>query len=306
MLKRRAQRTNRDNELAIRMLVASSAINASRAARGTFEHLWDAEVKVFSQWGEDGILNYLFDLIGLSKPRIIEFGAGNFTECNSRFAAEYRNASVYAVDMRKDLVENVKSLDVFWKNSILPVCDFVTPDSAKKHQTIAECQFEGIDMISLDIDGNDYWVLQNLDFSNVQIVVCEYNPLYGPTTACAVERNDYFDRTKEHFSWLHYGMSLRAAIDLLSQSELIFIGTNRAGNNAFFIKKEFVKLIHFSLPAKDKLQEYVDWRVRESRDIDGNLSYLSRLDAIKAIADCKITNVTNSETYFVGQILENL
>ena len=63
MLKRRAQRTNRDNELAIRMLVASSAINASRAARGTFEHLWDAEVKVFSQWGEDGILNYLFDLI---------------------------------------------------------------------------------------------------------------------------------------------------------------------------------------------------------------------------------------------------
>ena len=303
MIKQRTSNSDSTNGLALRMLAASSAINASKAARGTYEHLWDAEVKVFSQWGEDGILDYLFDLIGATKPRIIEFGVGDFTECNSRFAAEHRNASVYAIDMRDDLVKKVQNLDVFWKNTIFPICDFITPETAKKHQEVAEYKFGGIDLISLDIDGNDYWVLQNLDFSNVQIVVCEYNPLYGSNTACTVERNDFFDRTKEHFSWLHYGMSLRAAIDLLSLSELTFIGTNRAGNNAFFIKQEFVKSLDFELPNNNELDEFVDWRVRESRDMNGNLSFLSKTDALKIISNCRITNTATSETYSVGQII---
>jgi hypothetical protein len=302
MLKRRNLNSDPTNCFSLRMLAASSAINASKAARGTYEHLWDAEVKVFSQWGEDGILDFLFDLIGAAKPRIIEFGAGDFTECNSRFAAEHRSASVYAIDMREDLIQKVKNLDVFWRNTIFPVCDFITPETAKKHQEIAESKFGGIDLISLDIDGNDYWVLQSLDFNNVQIVVCEYNPLYGSNLACTVERNDFFDRTKEHFSWLHYGMSLRAAIDLLALSELTFIGTNRPGNNAFFIKQEFVKSLNFKLPNYNQLDEFVDWRVRESRDLNGNLSFLSKLDAIKAISECKIMDLTTSETYSVGQI----
>lgn len=100
-------------ELENKLLMATSAMNASKAARSTFKNLWDAEVRVFSQWGEDGILNYLFDIAGIVKPRIIEFGAGNFTECNSRFAAEYRNASIYAVDIRGDLIATSRSLEIF-------------------------------------------------------------------------------------------------------------------------------------------------------------------------------------------------
>jgi hypothetical protein len=115
------------------LLQANAAINASKAARNTYRYLWDAEVRVFSQWGEDGILDYLFDITDISKPRILEFGAGNFTECNSRFAAEFRNASAYLVDMRDDLVENAKQLDVYWRNAIFPNQDFITPKSAQKH-----------------------------------------------------------------------------------------------------------------------------------------------------------------------------
>ena len=98
-------------------------------------------------------------------------------------------------------------------------------------------------------------------------------------------------------------MSLRAAIDLLSLSELTFIGTNRAGNNAFFIKQEFVKSLDFELPNNNELDEFVDWRVRESRDMNGNLSFLSKTDALKIISNCRITNTATSETYSVGQII---
>lgn len=291
------------NDLLTKMLIASSAINANKAAQSTYRYLWDAEVRVFSQWGEDGILDFLFDLAGLHKPRILEFGAGNFSECNSRFAAEYRNASVYAVDMREDLVEEVQSLDIYWRNSIFPVCDFITPESANAHQRLAHQKLGGIDCISIDIDGNDYWVLKSLDLTNVQIIVCEYNPLYGADLACTVPENDFFDRTKEHFSWLHYGMSLRAAINLLSNIDFIFVGSNRTGNNAFFIKKYFVKSLNFDLPDIGHLEDFVDWRVRESRDAQGNLSYLSKEDAISIISDCQLVNTATMESLQVKQLI---
>lgn len=303
MLKRQNQRAIARNELALKMLSASSAISASKAARSTYRYLWDAEVRVFSQWGEDGILDYLFDLASLHKPRILEFGAGNFTECNSRFAAEYRNASVYAVDMRDDLILEVQSLDIYWRNSIFPVRDFITPESANEHQRLAQQKLGGIDCISIDIDGNDYWVLQSLDLSNVQIIVCEYNPLYGADLACTVPENNFFDRTKEHFSWLHYGMSLRAAINLLSNIDFIFVGSNRAGNNAFFIKKNFVDLLSFELPDIGHLEDFVDWRVRESRDAHGNLSYLSKEDAITIISDCQLVNIATLESLQVKHLI---
>ena len=78
--------------------LGQSAILASRQSYSKVKNLWDAEVKVYSQWGEDGILDYICEIVELAKPRVLEIGAGNFLECNSRFIAEFRNASVVAVD----------------------------------------------------------------------------------------------------------------------------------------------------------------------------------------------------------------
>src|ERR1700712_2670133 len=97
------------------------AILAQKAARPSFRHLWDAEVSVFSQWGEDGILDHLCDFTGLARPSVVEFGAADFQECNSRFLAEYRNANVLAVDGRPDLASTVNRLDVGWRSTVEPV-----------------------------------------------------------------------------------------------------------------------------------------------------------------------------------------
>ena len=97
--------------------LGQSAILASRQSYFKVKNLWDAEVKVYSQWGEDGILDYICELIELAKPRVLEIGAGNFLECNSRFIAEFRNASVVAVDARADLL-NAPLHSLKWKNHI--------------------------------------------------------------------------------------------------------------------------------------------------------------------------------------------
>ena len=283
-------------------MMGQNAIIASRALYPNLKKLHDAEVKVFSQWGEDGILDYLFTKLEISKPKMVEFGVGIFDECNSRFTAEFRNASVYMVDLNNDLTPNVLNKEIYWKNQLFPVIDHITPNNALNHLNTAKTLMDGVDVLSLDIDGNDYWVLKALDLEAVSIVICEYNPIYGGEIECTIERNDEFDRVQEHYSRLHYGMSLKAAISLMGSKRFVFIGSNRAGNNAFFLKKELIHLLDITLPDVDNLKDFIDWRVRESRDINGNLNYQGPQNSRKEIADCLVFNIENTKVIKVSQI----
>jgi hypothetical protein len=271
-----------------RLLIASSAINAMRSRNLEIKALWEAEIRVFSQWGEDGILTYLLDSVGIAKPKILEIGAGNFEECNSRFQAEFRNASVYAVDLRSDLEANCKTLDVFWRSIIIPVNDYITPNNINSHIKSAKSLLGGLDIFSLDVDGNDYWILHEADLSDISIVVCEYNPLFGHSKSVTVPREDNFSREAKHFSWLYYGMSIKANISLMQKKGFVFCGSNLAGNNAFFIKEEFEKKLNFDIPSSTSLASHTDWRVREARDENGQLSFLFGEDRASLIKSLKV------------------
>jgi hypothetical protein len=273
-----------------------AAILAQKAARDSFRHLWDAEVSVYSQWGEDGILDYLCDALNLAKPRALELGVGNYTECNTRFLAQYRAASVVAVDGRKDLARTVEALGLGWKTKILALEEWITPQSVVGICQRARDFMGAIDILSLDIDGNDYWVAKELDLESVQVIVVEYNPVFGGVHPLTVPRNDQFDRTKAHFSWLYYGASLRAFIDLFDKSGYVLVGTNRVGNNAFFVRQDLAPLVNLDRPDIENLAVYVDWRVRESRDARGELSYLSDRARERVIEDLPMVNILTGQT----------
>ncbi len=257
----------------IQMRLGQSSILASRAASPTFKNLWDAEVKVFSQWGEDGILDYLVSRLGIHKPKVLEVGAGNFDECNSRFLAENLNASVVAVDGRKDLLQSIETSDLNWKNHILGIETWVTPENINDLIFQGKEFMGGIDIFSLDLDGNDYWILEKANLVNVKIVVIEYNPLLGSTHAVTVPREDSFDRTSKHESWLYYGASLLAFVGELQKKGFTFVGTNRVGNNAFFVSSGDASLIPFHPNPSEA--HFHDWRIRESRNSGGNLNFLT-------------------------------
>lgn len=286
-----------------RILIATSAINSMRVRAPYIRHLWEAEVRVFSQWGEDGILTYLLDSIGISKPRIFEIGAGNFEECNSRFQAEFRNASVYAVDLRSDLITNCQSLDVYWRSIIIPVNDLVSPDNVNLHLEKAAAHLGNLDVFSLDVDGNDYWILHAAELSKVSIVVCEYNPLFGHKASVTIPRNDNFSRETEHYSWLYYGMSLRACIQELSKKGFDFCGVNIAGNNAFFIRKDLVKKLQLDFPNIDDLSAFTDWRVREGRYPNGQLSYLFGDERSELIQNQEVFDIERNKLIPLTEVL---
>lgn len=274
-------------------MMGQTAILASRARHDEIKNLWDAEVKVYSQWGEDGILDYLCERIEISKPKVLEIGAGNFTECNSRFLAENRNASVYAVDGRIDLVESMEHSSLRWKNHIFASQIWVTPENINPIISEAQKSLGGIDIFSLDLDGNDYWILEKADLGSIKIVIVEYNPLFGHTRAVTIPRDDLFDRSASHYSWLYYGASLGAFEFLLGEKEFDFIGTNRVGNNAFFVKKHLASTVAIKPNANRAV--YTDWRIRESRSITGELNYLSGNDGIKLIEEMDLLEVNSKK-----------
>jgi hypothetical protein len=266
-----------------------------------FENLWDAEVKVFSQWGEDGILDYLCESLNLSKPKVLEVGAGNFHECNSRFLAENRNASVFAVDGRDDLISSIDQSYLKWKNHIFAMQEWISPLNVNNIISTARKLMLGIDIFSLDLDGNDYWILEAANLDHVSIVVVEYNPLFGSKLAVSVPRDDEFDRKTKHYSFLYYGASLPAFVHILSQKGFVFVGSNRVGSNGFFVRKELIAKIKLILPTE--LSQHTDWRIRESRNRLGELAYLSNNDRLNQILGMPLINVKDGSELKTDNLL---
>ena len=110
--------------------------HAMSARKHSMKDLWDAEFRVFSQFGEDGIVDLLLDELQISKPRIMEIGAGDFSECNSRFALHKRNCSAYLVDMREDLQRGLQESEIRWKASVAVEIAKIDEKNIQKHNNI--------------------------------------------------------------------------------------------------------------------------------------------------------------------------
>ena len=100
--------------------------------------------------------------------------------------------------------------------------------------------------MSVDIDGNDYWIWKEIDCIKPRIVICEYNSAFGNDKKVTVPYKNDFVRRKEHYSDLYFGASLAAFCELAEEKGYDFIGTTRAGVNAYFILLEKI----FSSPFK--------------------------------------------------------
>lgn len=261
--------------------------------------LWDFEFQVFSQWGEDGILNHLCNVLDLFKPVAVEIGAGSFKECNTRFLAHYRNSSLYLIDASPTINETFSNLDVQWKTSSRCENIFVTSKNINQILFRARNFVGEIDIISIDIDGNDYWILKEIKEYNFSVVVLEYNSIFGSEKSVAVPYKEDFRRGEAHYTHLYYGASLKAYVDLLESKGYQFIGTNRPGTNAFFVQTKMAsKFGHLRLR---NMSLYTSLNIRESRNLNGELSYLSVREGLNQIRHCTLIDFNDQSVSNIGQ-----
>tara|TARA_B110000305_G_scaffold234258_1_gene292004 strand:+ start:3536 stop:4441 length:906 start_codon:yes stop_codon:yes gene_type:complete len=259
----------------------------------------DAEVKIFSQFGEDGIIDFLLYKLNLTNHiAFLEIGTGDYEEANTRFLCETRNCRGLLIDKIKDL-KFVQKRDFFWKNDLYFCQKTITPSNISS--IINSYGFKNdCNLLSIDIDGNDYWVLKNIELSHVDIVVAEYNPLFGSNLSLTVPQDDNFDRNR--FKKIFYGASLTAIIELMESKGFMFVGANSACNNAFFInknKKEFLSNLKV-----EESKEYTKFTFREIKENSYKENQISNL--IDKIEDFEIYDLNKKKTFKIKELKNQL
>ncbi|MDP8991093.1 MAG: hypothetical protein M3N41_13560 [Acidobacteriota bacterium] len=253
--------------------------------------LSDAEFGVYSQWGEDGILEWLIQRLPISSKRFIEFGVQDYREANTRFLLINRNWKGLIIDGSSDNMELVRKEELYWRHDLTAVGAFIDRDNIA--DLITTNGFAGpVGVLSVDIDGNDYWVWEAIECVNADIVVCEYNAVFGDLHPITIPYGQDFYRTAAHKSNLYFGASISAMRLLAKQKGYELAGTNNAGSNAFFVRKDLFPLVESAIGCKEPCPSLA----RESRNEAGQLNHLSGLDRLREIADMPVVCIDTGRT----------
>ena len=239
----------------------------------------EAEFRVFSQWGEDGIIQFLVRNVPVENRTFVEFGVQNYQEANTRFLLVNDNWSGLVIDGGSDNIENIRRSEIYWQQALKAECAFITAENI--NDLILSAGFkEDIGLLSVDVDGNDYWIWKAIDVVSPRIVVTEYNFRFGAEKEVTVPYDPAFVRGRAHSSMIYYGASLAALARLGEEKGYSLVGCNSAGNNAFFVRKDVQPS---SLPTMAVKDAYVAGTFRESRDASGSLNFLSIQDEQKIL-----------------------
>lgn len=206
--------------------------------------LFTYNYKLNSQNGEDGILYFIFRCIGVTNRRCIEICAGNGKECNTANLILKHNFKGLLFDGNlKNVSKGKNYFRLKERESSFGSVNFIHAWITKKNITnlIKNNNFNGeIDLLSLDIDGVDYWILKQLlddKTINPRVIILEYQDIIGPELAITVPYSDDFNGWTDSWHGPNYcGASLKAFMKLLKN--YYFIGSNEKGYNAFFIRND--------------------------------------------------------------------
>jgi hypothetical protein len=244
------------------------------------------EFKVFSQWGEDGIIQYLIDRIQIPNPVFVEFGVGDYRESNTRFLLRNNNWKGLVIDGSRSNMDRLAQSNEFWQHNLKADCAFITRSNI--NELISRNDITGdIGILSVDIDGNDYWVWEAITCISPRIVICEYNSLFGANAAVSTPYQDDFQIFKAHHSGLYWGASIAAFNHVASQKGYSLVGSNAAGNNIFFVRNDAIDSLKKLSPA----EAHVESQFRISRNQQGQLSYLDKTGGLAVIAELPLVDV---------------
>jgi len=269
-------------------------------ARKTIANLQEVEFRVSSQWGQDGIIDWLIERaeIPAAAHTFIEFGVEDYRQSNTRFLLQNRNWRGLVMDGDPGVVAAVKSDGLAWRYDLTARTAFITRENID--QLISDAGFGGeIGLLSIDIDGNDYWVWEALQAFRPILCICEYNAVFGDMHAISTPYDPRFARTKAHPGNLYFGASILALRALAAKKGYQFVGTNLSGNDAFFVRDDYAaRIIESSLQSVRALPS----RFRESKDASGRNTYVGGEERLQQISGLPVIQVETGETTKLGDL----
>jgi len=249
------------------------------------------EYRVYSQWGDDGIIQYLVHQLNIENKKFIEFGVGNYFESNTHFLLVNNNWSGYVIDGSQKCTDIVKDSPFFWRYDLKLKTAFINKDNI--NNLLSESNFSNIGLLHIDLDGNDYWILNVIDMKKYSpdILILEYNSNFGAERQITIPYNPLFNCIDAHHSGQYFGASLAALNSIAIDKGYYFIGCNLAGNNAYFIKNKYQPVIK----PVSLIKGFVSAKSRDERDSAGNLLFSSRESSIEAIRGLPVFNILTNK-----------
>jgi len=218
------------------------------------------EYSLQSQHGEDGILRHLFREIGFSNRCFLEFGFGAAqSNCIRLIMHEnFRGTFIDGSEEQCQLMDSVtKHLGI---EGIRADCAFL--DLENLEEVISRGQLpHDLDLLSIDVDGNDYWFWDRIDFLDPRLVVMEYNAMLGAQVAQSVpyEKEFSIDFDTGYGASTFWGASLCALEKLGEKKNYRLVGCDSMGVNAFFLSNSIVANNVPTLTAAEAWRPYANW-----------------------------------------------
>jgi hypothetical protein len=260
--------------------------------------LWKREFKIFSQWGEDGIIQYLVNNLDITWHTFIEFGVEDFSESNCRFLMMKDQWHGFVIDGSTSNIAQLRDSYYYWQYRLNSKTAFITRENVA--QLLDESGFEkDLGLLSLDIDGVDYHVLEALQEWKPAILIVEYNDAFGWRRPVSVPYDPAFARRQKHFSNQYWGANLPAFCYLAGNRGYALVGTNSVGSNAFFVRRE---LLNDAVREVELVSCVREATFRDSRDESGRLTFLAGASRSRAISNMNVIDVSLGETLKVSDL----
>lgn len=200
------------------------------------DNLRPFEKKIFSQQGEDGVIEEIFTRIGTDSRFAVEFGVEDGSECCSRYLKECKGWDVLQMDGGDKNPPSIKKEYITAENITGLFEKYKVPTN--------------LDLLVVDIDSNDFWVWKAFDERyKPRVVIAEYNAMFAPTDSKTVKYDAslVWDKTD------YFGASLLALYRLAKRKGYDLVYCNENGVNAFFVRSD---LLGESLVARPPLSVY--------------------------------------------------
>ena len=279
------------------ILAANSIINSHlwRETPDFSQPKWiqDKEFSVYSQFGDDGIIQWLIYFLKLPKKfgSFIEFGVGDFFESNTHFLQINNRWRGFVMDGDKNNIKNVRQSPIYWRYELNAKHEFITKENIQT--LLKKSMFKKIELLHIDLDGNDYWIIKALDLEifKPDILILEYNAILGLERKITVPYSENFYRMNAHYSGKYFGASLSALNHEAEAKGYYFIGCNSAGNNAYFLANKYTSII----PQKDLHHGYQLSNFREARNEKGELIYSNHKEESETIKGMPVINIISGK-----------
>jgi hypothetical protein len=200
--------------------------------------------RVYSQSDEDGILHEIFRRVGTKTRSFVEIGSGDGLENNSLYLLIQGWRGLWIEAAARKITAARKSAGFFVSNGALAIEQYHV--SVENVDGLLGRLAPGpeIDLLSVDIDGNDFYILQAIHSISPRVIACEYNAKFPADIAWVMEYNEShrWDGTD------YFGASLKSLETLLAQKGYSLVGCNLLGCNAFFVRNDLVSDPPFCSP----------------------------------------------------------